>query len=155
MNSVFIETTIPSYYLDTRSDRRSRDWSHQTRLWWDRYRSGYRLVTSEFVIAEFLRAPAAKSAHAGRMFEDAELLRMHPDLERTVRFYIEQKLMPSDAVGDAAHLAMASLHGIDFILTWNCRHLANANKARHMRVLNDRLGLSTPIIATPFELVPE
>ncbi|MFG0285997.1 MAG: hypothetical protein ACF8R7_16390 [Phycisphaerales bacterium JB039] len=63
--------------------------------------------------------------------------------------------MPADAAGDAGHLALASLHGIDFLLTWNCRHLANANKMRHMAVLNGRLGLQTPVITTPFNLAAE
>jgi hypothetical protein len=63
--------------------------------------------------------------------------------------------MPADARGDAAHLAMASLHGIDFLLTWNCKHLANANKTGHIRVINQRLGLHVPVLSTPMTLVPE
>jgi hypothetical protein len=63
--------------------------------------------------------------------------------------------MPRDARGDAAHLAMASLHGVDFLLTWNCRHLANANKADHLRVINTRLRLTVPVLTTPMTLMPE
>ncbi|MBY0309220.1 MAG: PIN domain-containing protein [Phycisphaerales bacterium] len=153
--SVFIETTIPSYYYETRKDRRTADWRAQTRLWWDKYAPTYTLVTSDFVIAEYLRAPTAKSARAARFFSGVTVLPVPARFEAVVNAYIEAKVMPADELGDAAHLAAASLHGIDFILTWNCRHLANANKARHIRAVNTRLGLPTPIIATPFEVIPE
>jgi len=57
--------------------------------------------------------------------------------------------------GDSLHLAYASLYKIDFLLTWNCNHLANANKKQHIRVINTRLGLFVPEIATPMELFTE
>ena len=155
MARVFIETTIPSYYFETRTDRRSRDWHEQTRLWWDAYRARYDLVSSELVVAEFSDAPPEKSSRAGEFFAQLAMLAPPPGFDDVVGEYIAQKLMPADAVGDAAHLAMASMHGVEFILTWNCRHLANANKQRHIRIVNARLGLATPTIATPFELVPE
>ena len=63
--------------------------------------------------------------------------------------------MPAEAGGDAVHLALASMHSIDFLLTWNCRHLANANKIQHLTVLNARLGLHVPVITTPLTLMPE
>jgi hypothetical protein len=62
-------------------------------------------------------------------------------------------LMPNDAVGDALHLAIASYHGCDHLLTWNCKHLANANKYRHMRRINAMLDLVTPNLVTPLELL--
>ncbi len=78
-----------------------------------------------------------------------------PGLSDVVEFYVQHRLVPADAYGDAAHLAMASLHGLDFLLTWNCRHLANANKTRHLGVLNARLGLPVPAVITPVVLMPE
>ena len=72
-----------------------------------------------------------------------------PGLSDVVEFYVQHRLVPADAYGDAAHLAMASLHGLDFLLTWNCRHLANANKVDRIRAVNLLLGISTPIILTP------
>jgi len=152
---VFIETTIPSFYFETRTDRRSQDWRDQTRLWWDRLSARYELVTSPLVLVEFRRSPSHKSAEAGRFFENVRLLDTPPEFDSVVAHYIDQRLMPADAAGDAAHLAIASLHHADFLLTWNCQHLANANKQRHIRVINQRLGLPTPTITTPFELIPE
>ncbi len=63
------------------------------------------------------------------------------------------KLMPSDPGGDALHLALASYHKCDFLATWNCRHLANANKFGHVRRVNTLLGLYVPALVTPLELL--
>ena len=61
--------------------------------------------------------------------------------------------MPSDPKGDALHLALASYHRCQFLLTWNCAHLANANKREHIRHVNALLGLHVPILTTPLELI--
>lgn len=155
MPRVFIETTIPSFYFESRAERRMREWHAQTRHWWDRHRARHELITSPLVLAEFGRSPAAKSREADRFFEDVRIVSPPPGFEAVVRHYIEHKLMPSDAAGDAAHLAIASMSDADFLLTWNCRHLANANKQRHIRVINERLRLCVPTITTPYELIPE
>lgn len=63
--------------------------------------------------------------------------------------YIRHHLMPEGAGGDALHLALASLHEVDYLLTWNIRHLANPNKVDHMAVINRRLGLLSPVIVSP------
>ncbi len=78
---------------------------------------------------------------------------LEPIMKPTV--YIKHQLMPKDRLGDAAHLALASLHKCDFLLTWNCRHIANANKFEHIRIINNRLGLFTPALVTPMELCSE
>ena len=59
------------------------------------------------------------------------------------------------SIGDALHVAIASYHKMDYLLTWNCNHLANANKKKHLRRLNERLRLNTPEIITPLELMDE
>ncbi len=61
--------------------------------------------------------------------------------------------MPADPSGDALHLALASYHECDFLLTWNCQHLANANKFQHIRIINVMLGLHVPSLVTPLELL--
>ena len=61
--------------------------------------------------------------------------------------------MPANPTGDALHLALASYHKCEFLVTWNCVHLANANKFGHIRRINTMLGLFTPTIATPMELL--
>lgn len=61
--------------------------------------------------------------------------------------------MPADPTGDALHLALASFHKCDFLVTWNCRHLANANKFGHIRRVNQLLDLYVPVLATPLEML--
>ena len=155
MPSVFIETTIPSYYFESRTSPKIMTWRSVTRDWWDRYRQRYELFTSRFVLAELALAPAFKRRRAASLLKDAAILDEPPGLSEVVEYYLEHRLMPLEAGGDAVHLAMVSLHSIDFLLTWNCRHLANANKIRHLAVLNGRLKLPVPVITTPLTLIPE
>jgi len=78
-----------------------------------------------------------------------------PDIGEIVEVYTRRKVMPADPLGDALHLALASVHKADYLLTWNCRHLANANKFEHIRRVNTLLGLSVPALVTPLELMGE
>lgn len=81
------------------------------------------------------------------------LLPIETDIAVIVRAYLQHKLMPADPTGDGLHLALASYRKCDFLATWNCQHLANANKFGHIRRLNTLLGLFVPTIATPLELL--
>lgn len=155
MARVYIETTIPSYYVDSRTHPVVVAWRDATRLWWDRYANGYDLCTSQYVYAELRASPAAKAQAAVALLDDVAQLSEPDGLHEVVRFYVENKLMARDAAGDAMHLALASLHGCEYLLTWNCKHLANANKTRHLGILNARLGLGVPVITTPLTLIPE
>ncbi len=78
-----------------------------------------------------------------------------PEIQGIVKIYLENKLMPADDFGDAAHLAIASYYSIDFLMTWNCIHLANANKTEHIRRINMLLGLISPELITPEQLFME
>ena len=76
------------------------------------------------------------------------------EIEQIAAIYQARKLMPREPVRDSLHVAIASFYRMDFVLTWNCRHLANANKVRHLRELNLELGLSIPQLVTPHQLQP-
>lgn len=154
MRRVYVETSIPSMYFETRTEHMLPQWALVTRTWWDRYRHLYDLCTSEAVWTELLAAPAPKRALMEEMFREVRVLPDPPGYEDVAAFYIQHMLMPAGATGDASHLAFASMHGVDYLLTWNCRHLANANKFRHIAVINGRLGLAVPSLVTPFSLVP-
>ena len=75
------------------------------------------------------------------------------EIREIVDVYIRHHLMPTDPLGDALHLALASFHKTDYLLTWNCEHLANANKFGHIRRVNALLDLPVPVIVTPLELM--
>jgi hypothetical protein len=84
---------------------------------------------------------------------DTPLLPVTEEVADIVEAYVQRHVMPKDPRGDALHLALASLHHCRFLLTWNCAHLANANKQEHIRHVNALLGLYVPILTTPMELI--
>ena len=123
MPSVYIETTIPSYFFETRNTPQVIAWRDATRLWWDRYRHGYDLYSSRGVRSELSRSPNLKSQQSLQLLETIKLLDEPPGLADVIQYYLEHKLMPGGmADSDAYHVAIASMRSMDFLLTWNCRH---------------------------------
>jgi len=150
---VYIETTIPSFFFEVRSEPdmiARRNW---TREWWNMYRSYYQLVTSLAVIEELERGEYPNKENVIGLLDDVPILTTPIEIVDIVDTYISRQLMPVDTKGDALHLALASYHNCDFLLTWNCQHLANANKFAHIRRINTLLGLFVPALITPFELL--
>ena len=155
MKRVYIETTIPSFYHEVRTEPNMvarRDW---TREWWDDHRLGFDLVTSEAVIDELDKGTFPQKTEALVLIETVPLVDINEAIADIVAAYIQHMVMPADPAGDALHLALASYHKCDFLLTWNCRHLANANKFAHIRRVNGILGLFVPTLVTPLELLGE
>ena len=91
--------------------------------------------------------------NAESLMQNVELLPIEEETGEIVEAYIEHQLMPRNPVGDALHLALASQHKCDFLLTWNCKHLANANKFSHIEWVNTTLGLFVPTLVTPLSLL--
>ncbi len=152
---VYVETTIPSFYHTTRSEASSVARRAWTRRWWAVAQDRYVLVTSEAVLDELRDGdyPSRKAALA--LVQDLILLEITPAVAEIVDAYVQHRLMPADPAGDALHLALASYHKCEFLVTWNCQHLANANKFGHIRRVNNLLGLYVPVLATPLEFLGE
>lgn len=150
---IYIETSIPSFYFETRHqpiNQARRQWTCE---WWDFARWQDELVTSLAVLDELDHTPEPKRSEMLALMEPLPLLESAPAIEDMVTYYLQHMIMPADADGDARHLALATFHKCDILLTWNCRHLANANKSDHIRAVNQHLGYDTPIITTPLELL--
>lgn len=147
IRTVYIETTIPSYYYETRRTVTALAWREATRLWWQQ-RNQYQLFTSEYAVAELKLSPPLKAQRCLALLRGIEVLPEPPGFQEVIDYYIGHHLMPAEAGGDAAHLAMTSMHHVHCLLTWNCRHLANINKFEHISILNERLGLPVPRITT-------
>ena len=81
------------------------------------------------------------------------LLDINDAVIEAVEAYIANRVMPNDPGGDAFHLAVASFHRCDFLVTWNCLHIANANKFGHISRVNGILGLGNPTLVTPLGLL--
>jgi len=127
-----------------------RDW---TRDWWDNHRQSYLLVTSEAVLDELTRGDYPQKEEALLLIDAVSLLEIADPITEIVEAYVRHKLMPQNPLGDALHLALASYYKCDFLLTWNCQHLANANKFDHIGRVNMLLGLYGPKLVTPLELL--
>lgn len=127
-----------------------RDW---TRDWWDNRRQSYLLVTSEAVLDELTRGDYPNKEKALHLINEVPLLEIDDPVTEIVEAYVLHKVMPQNPLGDALHLALASYYKCDFLMTWNCKHLANANKFDHIRRINMLLGLYVPKLVTPLELL--
>ena len=150
---VYVETSIFSFYFDERTTPiivANRVW---TREWWDDRRLEYECVVGSTVLDELERGDLPHRDLAYAMAATLPLLEVDPEARRIVRTYVAHKLMPADPLGDASHLALASQSGCDYLLTWNCRHLANANKFGHIERINRTLGLPVPRLVTPQQLL--
>lgn len=150
---VYIETSIPSFYYETRTDPEMLARRQWTRQWWDSVSARYDLVTSVAVLDELGTGEYPGKDGALQLVQGVPLVPIDEAIQDIVRAYIEHRVMPQDPAGDALHLALASYHKCDFLLTWNCNHLANANKFGHIRRVNTMLGLYIPLLVTPLELL--
>ena len=152
---VYVETTIPNFYYETRTQPELAARRDLTRSWWSDAAERYDLVTSSIVLRELA---AGQRHHMVRLRMDLlraiPVLFARPRIREIVKVYVEQKLMPAKPTfADAMHLALASQDYCDFIITWVCRHLANPNKAAHIRRVNSALGLHVPDLVTPHDLL--
>ena len=148
MATVYIETTVPSFYYTARTDPESVARMHWTRQWWNNYAVTFTLVTSAVVIDELRRGSSDKTRERLALLDGMIILPITDEIVEIAQIYIDKLVMPKTP-GDALHLAIASYHKVDALLTWNCQHLANANKLNHIRRVNFEMGLSTPILTTP------
>ena len=110
--------------------RQRREW---TRRWWARASLQHELVTSPAVLDELEQGDYASRPQCVELLAGLPLLDIERPVAEIVAAYIDRHVMPADPSGDALHLALASYHRCDFLVTWNCRHLANANKFGHIR----------------------
>lgn len=151
--TVYIETTIPSFYVEARTAPEMVARKTWTRRWWEQATGHYSLVTSVAVIEELNAGTFPNKDQALALINQMPLVPVLPEIGEIVEAYIRHQVMPANPSGDALHLALASYHKCDFLLTWNCRHLANANKFGHIKRVNVMLGLYVPSLVTPLELV--
>ncbi len=153
---LYLETTIPSYLTAWPSGNAAIA-GHQetTREWWVTCRERFELHVSQFVLDE----AGAGDPEAARL--RLEALRGLPELPATEAALalaialLAEGAVPEKARTDAAHIAVAAVHGMDFLVTWNCRHIANAEKEPHIREVCALHGWRCPEICTPEQLLPK
>lgn len=154
--TVYIETSIPSYLTARPSrDIRAAAWQQITSQWWDEARAEYDLFTSELVIVE---ASAGNSEAAGRRLEALQGIAELPidqEVQELAEELISKGGVPAGAEADALHIAVAAVHRIDYLLTWNFRHIDNAATKPLIRSICADAGYTCPEICAPVELLSE
>lgn len=146
---VYVETSIPSAYVSTRTDSGSLFRREITRRWWDGLRDRFEISASDNVVTELSAGLWPGQSEALELVSQIPKLAINERILDVMTTYIRERLVPDLPGGDALHLAIACVHAVDFLLTWNIRHLANRNKVGHLKVINSRLRISTPQIVTP------
>lgn len=154
MESVYLETTFISYLVA----RPSRDLlvaAHQqaTQEWWTNRRNEFTNCVSQVVIDEASVGDPAEAQKRLAIIGGLAALEITQDAESLTEAIMAAGILPPHAVRDAVHVAVASVHAIDYLLTWNCKHLANAQIARRIAVVCEELGHRMPVICTPEELM--
>lgn len=154
MDTVYIETSIVSHATArTSSDSATMGMHDQARRWMVEQRPKFTVVTSQLVLAEASRGDPDAAARRLKMLTDIPILDENPDVDRVAEALIAGAAIPAAARIDALHLAIAALAGVQYLLTLNCRHIANARELPGVyRVLGD-LGLSGLLICTPMEFL--
>jgi predicted nucleic acid-binding protein len=156
MARIYIETSIVSY-LRQRPSAQVVTAARQvlTRRWWDQERSQYELVTSQYVLDEAADGDPILAQERLETLDGIPLLQLGTEIDAIAKEIMSRAILPAKAQIDALHIATASHHRIDYLLTWNCTHIANARILPSIhRVLND-LGCFVPIICTPEEMVDD
>lgn len=128
MARIHLETSFVSACVTQRQDIESQYRRTKSCAWWDTQSAGHELFVSLEVIDE-LASPGHKQRDAAlQLIERVPLIEINPDVRGLAHVLVNERVMPSPARGDAVHVALACVHGIDFVLTWNVQHLANMNK---------------------------
>ena len=156
MESVYLETTFISY-LVARPSRDLRIAGHQqsTEEWWTTRRSLFDCFVSQVVIDEASAGDATEIGKRLSVIAGLSALEVSTDAESLTQAIMSGGMLPPHAIRDAAHVAVAAVHRIDYLLTWNCKHLANAQISRRIAIVCQREGHRLPVICTPEELMGE
>jgi len=156
MKSVYIETSIPSYLTARPSrDVRVAAWQQITVQWWEQAKSDYELFTSELVVSEAAEGNQEAARRRLDSLRSVTELVVDPEMESLAARLITDGGFPAIAEIDALHVAIAAVQAIDLFLTWNCRHINNADTKPIIRSICITAGYTCPEICTPQELLPE
>lgn len=153
--TVYLDATIPSFYYEDRPGNVIQAWRQITVEFWQHARDNYQLVVSDETIRELeeFGYPEQKRRKCLDLVAGLPRVSLIPEIKELAAYFAKEGAMPVNDLGDALHLAFATWSRIEYLLTWNCKHLANANKFEHFRVLTMRRRLEAPLIVTPQQLL--
>ena len=156
MQTVYIETSIVSYFRQQPSTQvvmaARQVLTHQ---WWDNERTKYELVTSQYVLDEASAGDPLLAAESLESLDGIPLVSLDAEIEVIANEIMSRAILPPKASVDALHIAAVAHHRIEYLLTWNCRHLANAKILPRIHEVLNVLGIPIPMICTPEEMVDD
>ena len=156
MQSLYIETSVISFLRENPSaSAESVERQRITRRWWNFYRPRYQLVTSQYVVDEANVGNPARAQERVQYLAGLPLVSLSSEIDDLAAQIITRTILPKDAIVDALHIASAAFSRVDYLLTWNCSHIANPMiLPRVFRTLDD-FGLPFPVICTPKDMLEE
>lgn len=156
MPSAYIETTIPSYYV-ARTSLNLLQASRQasTRMWWDGGCSGFDLFTSLEVIDEAGEGEEEMAGMRLALLNKTTRLEITDDVGSLATRLVASGLVPDKAASDAIHIAVASVHGMNYLVTWNFKHIANPFTRERLRTTIHESGFQMPVMCSPDELLQQ
>jgi|SRR5882672_4728399 len=149
MASVYLETSFVSAHVSNRSDTASVYRRDVSQDWWLNQSNRHKLYVSDEVLVELSDRRFPHRDAALDLIKDLPILTTTPEVAGLASILVQQRVMPGPLRGDAFHVATAALAGIEYILSWNVRHLANPNKTQHLMKVCLSVGVVAPRIVTP------
>lgn len=152
---VYIETTVISYAAARPSnDPVLNGHKESTRQWWAHASEPYELFVSQLVLDEIGRGDPDAAKERLQLVDRMPILMVDEESARLAEQLIRVGAVPAAAAPDAIHIAIAAVNGMDYLATWNCKHIANAHLRSRIESCCESEGFACPIICTPEELVP-
>lgn len=153
-HSVYIESSVVSY-LTSRPSRDLIVAGNQalTAQWWDTERQHFDLYCSQLVVDEISAGDPSAAGQRIAAIKDVQSVAINEQVRTLAKSLLQRGALPAKATNDAIHIALSSVHGIDFLLTWNCTHIANATLRPIIDETCRALGYRASIICTPPELL--
>jgi predicted nucleic acid-binding protein len=151
---IYIETSIISYIAARPSpDLMTAACQQVTAEWWETSRRSYNVVTSALVVAESQEGDAHTAKKRIDLLRGIPILKITEGARKLAGALTTEGALPAKAQADALHIAIATVHGVDYLLTWNCRHIDNPITKPLVRDVCISKGYVCPEICTPFEIV--
>ena len=152
--TVYIETSILGHLTARPTDNLILAANIKiTQDWWDEYHNSLVLYTSELVEDEAARGDPTISAQRLALLQTLTFLDLTEEATDLAQEFLRQSNLPTKAANDAFHMAIATVYGLNYLLTWNCKHMANSQIQRKLSEISRHLGYKLPFICTPYEFI--
>jgi predicted nucleic acid-binding protein len=154
--TVYIETSLVGY-LTARPSNNLILMANLgiTQEWWDTRRDQFTLYISQVVLDEVARGDAEMANRRLQILRDFPLLEVNESVQSLATQFLTESNLPAKASDDALHIAVATFYGLDYLLSWNCKHIANAQIQKKLAQISIEAGYELPTICTPYELMGE